>query len=286
MNPVLTFIVVCKGRLEHLKASLPKLIQQPKSETIVIDSNCPDGAADWVAKNYPAAKIVMLDDDNEFNLPKSRNAGLKLATTKWICFINADIIVKNDFIDQVLPLLHDRNYYTFSHRGGLSGTCIAALDSLISVCGYDEALVCWCGEDDDLYARLRLHKINSSKLPLELIESIIEHSDDARTRFYHQKDIFEARAIAELYGEIKFTAMIATQNFNISISERKRMFNFASDFINSHIRSKTASGGFTFRIPPHNAISFLTLKVEKEVTIKVNLKRLTSRPQIALAGTE
>ena len=137
MNPVLTFIVVCKGRLKHLKASLPKLIQQPKSQTIVVDSNCPDGAADWVEKNYPTAKIVRLDDDNEFSLSKSRNAGLKLATTKWICFIDADIIIQSDFTDRVLPLLRDGNYYTFSQPGGLSGTCIAALNDLISVGGYD-----------------------------------------------------------------------------------------------------------------------------------------------------
>jgi glycosyltransferase involved in cell wall biosynthesis len=286
MTPIITFIVVCKGRLKHLRASLPKLMQQPKSETIVVCSNHPDGAADWVEKNYPAAKIVMLDDENEFNMSKNRNAGLNLATTKWICFIDADIIIKSDFTDQVLPLLRDGNYYTFSQPGGLSGTCIAALNDLISVGGYDEALVVWGGEDGDLYARLRLQKINSSKLPLELIQSIIKHSDDTRTRFYHQKDIFEARAIAELYVEIKFTAMIATNNFNISMEARKRMFNFASDFINSHIRSRTVSGRCTFRIPPHNAIRFLTLEVEKEVTIKVNLKRLTSRAQIALAGSE
>ncbi len=277
MHPVLTFIVVCKGRLEHLKASLPKLIQQPKSDTIVVDSNCPDGAADWVEKNYPTAKIVRLDDDNEFNRSKSRNAGLNLATTKWICFIDADMIVKNDFTDQVLPLLQDGNYYTFSHDA-LSGTCIAAHHNLISVGGYDEAVVGCGGEDSELYARLTLHRISHSKIPVELIDSRIKHSDKIRNKFYHQKDIFVTHAIAELYAETKFTTMIATQDFNISIKERRRMINFVSDFINSHIRSGTDFGRFTFRIPLHNAVPFLTLKVEKEVTIKVNLKPLTSRP--------
>jgi len=256
-------------------------MQQSKSETIVVCSNHPDGAADWVEKNYPAAKIVMLDDENEFNMSKNRNAGLNLATTKWICFIDADIIIQSDFTDRVLPLLRDGNYYTFSQPGGLSGTCIAALNDLVSVGGYDEALVGWGGEDTDLHARLRLHKISSGTIPLELIESSIKHSQDTRTKYYHQKDIFVSHAIAELYAEIKFSAMIATQNFNVSINERKRMFNFASDFINSHIRSGTASGSFNFRIPLHNAVPFLSLKVEKEITIKVNLQMLTSR-QIAL----
>jgi glycosyltransferase involved in cell wall biosynthesis len=275
MNPVLTFIVVCKGRLEHLKASLPKLIQQPKSETIVVDSSCPDGAADWVEKNYPTAKIVKLDDDNEFNRSKSRNAGLNLATTKWICFIDAEIIIKNDFTDEVLQLLHDGNYYTFSYMGEASGTCIATLYDLISVGGYDEAFVGWGGEDSDLFARLRLHGINHIKIPIELIESTIKHSDDIRNRFHHEKDIFVTHAIAELYAEAKFTTMIATQELNISIRERKRLFKLASDFITSHIRSGTVSGSFNFRIPLQNAVPFLTLKVEKEITIKVNLKMLT-----------
>ena len=51
-DPLITFIVPCKGRLEQLKMSLPRLVAQQNSSVIVVNSDCPDGTATWVGDKF------------------------------------------------------------------------------------------------------------------------------------------------------------------------------------------------------------------------------------------
>src|SRR5260370_11681104 len=42
VHPRLSVVVPCKGRLQHLRRSLPTFVAQPDSEVIVVDYDCPD----------------------------------------------------------------------------------------------------------------------------------------------------------------------------------------------------------------------------------------------------
>ena len=53
--PLMSAIVTCKGRLEHLKQTLPLLMAMPDSEVIVVDYDCPDRSGDWVRAEHPGA---------------------------------------------------------------------------------------------------------------------------------------------------------------------------------------------------------------------------------------
>jgi len=94
-EPLISFIVTCKGRLEHLMVSLPRLIGQRNSKVILVDSECPDGAGDWAESQFNEITIVRIQDQGQFHITRARNEGLKNASTEWICFIDADIISKH-----------------------------------------------------------------------------------------------------------------------------------------------------------------------------------------------
>lgn len=42
----LTFVVGCKGRLSHLKMTLPILAKFPNASCIVVDFDCPEKSGD------------------------------------------------------------------------------------------------------------------------------------------------------------------------------------------------------------------------------------------------
>ncbi len=113
-DALITFVVPCKGRLEQLKMSLPRLVAQQNSSVTVVDSDCPDGTAAWVGANFPTVKIVRVNDEGIFNLGRSRNKGFETAFTKWICFIDVDVVLKKDFVTYLAPLLSRRSAIFYS----------------------------------------------------------------------------------------------------------------------------------------------------------------------------
>ena len=61
MTPKYSIVTTCMGRLDHLKESLPAMLAQPDSEVIVVDYSCPQGTGDYVAKHFPAARVVRVE---------------------------------------------------------------------------------------------------------------------------------------------------------------------------------------------------------------------------------
>ena len=64
--PLLSIVTTCKGRLHHLRRSLPRFLAQPNTEVIVVDYDCPDGTSDVVAREFPAARVVAVKDRPHF----------------------------------------------------------------------------------------------------------------------------------------------------------------------------------------------------------------------------
>ena len=95
---MITFIIPCKGRLEHLKKTLEFVMAQKNDvEVIVVDYDCPDNAGNWVEQAFPSVKVVRSDQQTIFNASKARNLGLKAATSEFVCFLDADICIPSDF---------------------------------------------------------------------------------------------------------------------------------------------------------------------------------------------
>ncbi len=94
----IAFVTTCKGRLHHLKQTLPLLLAAGPDQIVVVDYACPDGTADWVKENYPQIDVVRVTDDPGWCLPRARNQGASQVDSGWICFIDADIKIDPSWV--------------------------------------------------------------------------------------------------------------------------------------------------------------------------------------------
>lgn len=203
MTAALSIITTCKGRLEHLRQSLPRMAAQAGTETIVVDYDCPDGTGDWVAQHFPQVRVVRVKGVEGFNASHARNIGARAATTPWLGFFDADILLADGFSARVVPALRDRHYYRASPVTLQTwGSIICHRDDFFRVSGYDEAYTGWGGEDDDLLAMLALQGIMGFGFSAELL-SEVSHGDEQRTRFSQVKNRWLQSRINQLYLNAK-----------------------------------------------------------------------------------
>jgi glycosyltransferase involved in cell wall biosynthesis len=204
MQPILAFVVTCKGRLHHLRQSLVRIARQPNTECIVVDYDCPDRARDWVAQNYPAIKVVHVANAPLFNVSHARNIGAQAAMAPWLCFVDADNLLDDGFAETVTPLLGTGKYFRPS---GLPfdtyGAVVCPRTVFCAVGGYDEAIEDWGGEDDDLYFRFDRAGLKLETFPRQLVAAI-EHDDAERTANFAVRDKWLGQRIASLYLHIKY----------------------------------------------------------------------------------
>lgn len=201
--PTVCCITTCKGRLAHLRQSLPRLVTQPGFSCVVVDYDCPDGTAAWVEANYPQVRVVRVTGEPGFNASRARNAGASVARAPWLGFFDADILLDPGFADAVLPTLEPGAFYRADHLSRQSwGSIICSRDDFAAVGGYDEAYSGWGGEDDDLVAMLAMTGRRAAAFPARLLGEIA-HSDAQRTRFHRVKAYRSSSRVNQSYLRIK-----------------------------------------------------------------------------------
>jgi len=201
-----TFITTCKGRLEHLKQSLPRMCAHEGAQVIVVDYACPDGTADWVAANFPFVKVIRETSEASFVLSRARNIGAAAATTPWIMFLDADMLLADSFLDQILPRLNPVHYYRAAPQSRQNwGSVICTREKYLQSGGYDEVYRGWGTEDDDFYDALEWHGAMRADYPAELL-SEVTHDDALRTRF-HGMSMITSHRINQCYRKVKYDLM-------------------------------------------------------------------------------
>src|SRR5262249_3949466 len=150
-----------KGRLAHLKQSLPSYLAQPATEVIVVDYDCPDGTAAFVEREFSAARVVKISDRPHFNVSHARNLGAAQATAEWIAFVDADIVLAPDFATgNAARMAEARAFFHYQKidkvTGSAFGTCLVRRADVAAIGGYDEIMDGYGGEDQDFYFRLVL----------------------------------------------------------------------------------------------------------------------------------
>jgi glycosyltransferase involved in cell wall biosynthesis len=238
--PRLTAITTCKGRLEHLKATLPGLIADPELEVVVVDYDDPDGAAGWVRANHPRARVVAVTDRQWFNLSEARNLGAAAASGDWLFFADADVHVAPDFVRQVQPLLQPGVYLLANPRpADLWGALVVSRADFEAAGGYDEAIEGYGSEDVDLIARLLIAGVREASFDGGLLTAIL-HDHKTRTRFYERTDIALSASINGFYRTAKNDLL--RQGLVLDLEARRRLHADVA-------RAFTAPGGAaTFQI--------------------------------------
>ncbi len=204
--PEISFITTCMGRLEHLQQSLPTWLVQPDCEVVVVDYSCPQRSGDWVENTHPGVKVVRVEGQPYFNVSKARNAGARVASGRWFCMVDADVLLAPGFATEA-KLLLDAGCFLRVEQGApndLMGMVMISRGAFNAVGGYDEVMEGWGAEDLDMY--LRLHHIGQRQtaLPARLLTAI-PHGDALRTQNAAIRDRVLGWNVNRLYIEGKMS---------------------------------------------------------------------------------
>ena len=203
----IAFVTTCKGRLHHLKETLPLIVAQAPDEIIVVDYGCPQGTGDWVETHYPGVSVVRVTDDPGFCVARARNLGAARSSSRWVCFIDADVRINAGWVAWLRGNLHPKFFYRAAPVNGQRdkdtwGTVACTRKAFEAIEGYDEAFRGWGGEDGDLYMRLAALGLAESAYPITFV-SAIGHDDAQRVAFHPIKDVDAQILISQIYLAVK-----------------------------------------------------------------------------------
>ena len=91
-----------KALLEKCLESLAK-VNYENFEIILVDNNSTDGTVEFVTKTYPSIIIIKLDSNRGFAEPN--NIGAKIASGKYLLFLNNDTVVTPNFISEMVKVI-------------------------------------------------------------------------------------------------------------------------------------------------------------------------------------
>jgi hypothetical protein len=131
MAPLISVVTTCKGRLEHLKVTLPHMMALADCEVIVVDYDCPDRASDWVRATYPEARVVRLSEQPIFNASRARNLGVAAANAPWLLMLDADVMVAPGLVDMLRPAMRRGVFFLPDPRpSNLGGVLLATREDV------------------------------------------------------------------------------------------------------------------------------------------------------------
>lgn len=200
-TPILSFVVPVKSRLSQLQQTLPTLARQTDAEVVVVDVDCPQQSADWIASaKFSNVRALKLNDMPVFNAARARNIGAAHARGRWLCFLDADTLLKPDFVRTVVAHLPPNSFVQFALDA--PGLVVVNSEDFRHLDGYDEIFEGWGCEDDDLIVRLKLLGRQHVMLPTQW-HTQIEHDDTLRTQHQAIGNKWLSLRINGMYLQIK-----------------------------------------------------------------------------------
>jgi glycosyltransferase involved in cell wall biosynthesis len=241
MNRTYSIITTSKGRLEHLKQSLPTMLAQGALETIAVDYSCPEGSGDYVAAHFPSVRVVRVPGQQTFSNWRARNAGAAGAQGQVLVFCDADTLLAPDALlrlDAALPLRsfgfltrkHTEQFNKADRRLGanqLRGFHVVPNAAFRRLGGYDEVLEGYAaGGDTDLEERLVMLGLKNFPLEPDIVGEVIQHDDHARTR-HHVDPISVSYSAGLLYRTAKSNLLRMRRRLNFPLEFRRNLYDSA-----------------------------------------------------------
>lgn len=196
-----SFVVTCKGRLEHLKNSVLAMQHQSYEgleEIIVVDYDSPDGAGAWCRELVDdRIKVVSLINAPTFCISHARNCGAVRCKSELIAFVDADVVVGPEYLAANIAAMEDSDCVMarFDYHDGITrarkvnGCLIVPRGVYFLLRGYDEDMKGWGVDEQDFSDRAFVYcSPNVVLLSHDTIESTLSHDDEMRTQFYDEKD--------------------------------------------------------------------------------------------------
>ena len=238
LDRTFSIITACKGRLDHLKRSLPRMVAQNAAEVIVVDYSCPDRAAVYVEEHFPSVRVVRVEGETGFSNWRARNRGAEVAASNVLVFCDADTILAEGALDVISATLPPRRYGFFSRKATLGfnksrlrigdnqlrGFHVIPTPAFRALGGYDEVLEGYAaGGDTDLEDRLALRGIQRFELGDGIIDDVIEHGHESRFTF-HRDPISISYAAGILYRRAKLALLRTVKRPNLDLKTRQNLY--------------------------------------------------------------
>jgi GT2 family glycosyltransferase len=118
-------VVIPNYKKHPLVKYLPAVIKACSwAEIIVVDDASPDGAAEYLKKNFPQVKVIVNNVNERFAV--SCNRGVKAARGEIVLLLNSDVAPKAGFLTPLLKHFEDKRVFAVScleidNQGQFSG---------------------------------------------------------------------------------------------------------------------------------------------------------------------
>lgn len=238
MTPKFSIITTCMGRLDHLKQTLPRMLEQPDCEVIVVDYSCPEGTADFVSENHPAARVVRVEGKDTFSNWSARNAGAAEAKGKTLIFCDADTLMRSDAVQWIDANLKPGTIGHFDRAGTmqfntaklrlgfnqLRGFHVVGAKLFERFGGYDDVVQGYAaGADTDLEMRMVLFGFKRLPLDPKIVERVVEHGNEERFR-NHKVPIRTSYAAGYFYRKAKSSLIRFRRRPNLPLELRQKLY--------------------------------------------------------------
>lgn len=230
----IAFVTTCKGRLSHLRETLPLVVADAPDQIVVVDYGCPEGTGDWVEASHPGVRVVRVDDDPGFSASRARNLGAAAVDADWICFFDADIRVAPGFVAWLRSSVAAKRFFRPADADGrrnrqAAGTVVCRRSDFERAGGYDELFPAWGGEDVELYGRFGMLGLRAASFP-HRFATPIDHDDAQRFVFHAIKDKSLNAVINQMYIGLKHRLMIMDgSDAELAIDTRRRLMDQVTD---------------------------------------------------------
>ena len=190
---MVSIIIPCKKRLNHLKKTFPNMLRQGYRdiEVIVIDYMCPQGTFDYVERNKDERTVCIRAQvgADEWNLSASRNLGYRHSKGDILLFIDADSMLNHKFVGDCLKRLKPNSFLSGNQQPPYEacGCSMVYRSDFEKVKGYNELTQGWGSEDFNFYDRLKAEGLEHLHFNYGLIKNI-PHSDSIRNEYHGWKD--------------------------------------------------------------------------------------------------
>ena len=289
--PKFSIITTCKGRLDHLKQTLPDMVRQESAEVIVVDFSCPQGAASYVESTFPAVRVVKVENKDYYAHCEARNAGAAVARGEWLLFCDADIDLAATCTQWLSKALRPDDFGRFAkwhelkhHKptgGGLGVNNLEGFQVLERrhferFRGYDIRLRGYgAGGDMELCQRAVVFGLRIVQLDESIVKAVISHGDDLRQT--HAKESWLTSYLRGFYYSRLKLAFTKLRDRSPS-SDLCDRFIESADEATRELLAKHGSVDITF--PVDRQVSSLTrtagigdATVETILTVRISLKK-------------
>ncbi len=221
----ISFCTTCKGRLEHLKQTLPQNLADnadyPNIEFVILDYNSRDGLGDWIQKNYAdeiesgRIRYVHYPEPEHFQLAHAKNMAHRMATGDVLVNLDADNYTGLGYAhwanerftaNQDIIIRPGLNHHHTSGSGPVRGRIAIHRDHFMKLHGYDERITSWGqhgGDDNNLTDRAKASGLRWVDPAPDHIGDFIQHDDEMRVMHASQEDREISTDIIEQHQSIR-----------------------------------------------------------------------------------